>query len=220
LEGTINAYYNNPSLAPDLSEEDMITCYKANGCCGTAVNEIEILYGNYLKSGICSESCFGYSACDANTDQYHCPNQNNDGDTCTTTVSCSSKCPSTSSSWKISNYHRLALTVADLKKAIMTYGPIEVGMYLYDDFYSYRSGIYKHTAGAFRGGHAVTIVGWGTEARQNYWIAKNSWGPSWGEGGFFRIAQGDSYINSWFAFAAEQPLPVSAILRQFARMLT
>lgn len=54
------------------------------------------------------------------------------------------------------------------------------------------------------GGHAVAIVGWGVAEVKNflpkalpgkatislpYWVVRNSWGPTWNEKGYFRIAQ-------------------------------
>lgn len=46
------------------------------------------------------------------------------------------------------------------------------------------------------GGHAVKIVGWGVEDGIKYWICANSWGPSWGENGFFRIREGICNIDA------------------------
>ena len=49
------------------------------------------------------------------------------------------------------------------------------------------------------GGHAVKIVGWGHEGTQFYWIVQNSWGPSWGENGYFRIENWHDDKESAFA---------------------
>ena len=36
--------------------------------------------------------------------------------------------------------------------------------------------------------HAVTIVGYGNDGTQNYYIVRNSWGSSWGDKGYVKIA--------------------------------
>ena len=69
-------------------------------------------------------------------------------------------------------------------------GSVEVAFTVYSDFENYASGIYKHTGGSYLGGHAVKMVGWGTENGVDYWKIANSWNPYWGEKGFFRIVRG------------------------------
>ena len=68
--------------------------------------------------------------------------------------------------------------------------------YIYSDIYNYKSGIYSKARGAYRGKHAVKVVGWGSENGINYWIAQNSWGTSWGENGFFRVQFGQVIFGS------------------------
>jgi len=34
---------------------------------------------------------------------------------------------------------------------------------VYEDFVTYKTGVYKHTTGKALGGHAVKIIGYGTE---------------------------------------------------------
>ncbi|KAK6024790.1 papain family cysteine protease [Ostertagia ostertagi] len=72
----------------------------------------------------------------------------------------------------------------------MKNGPVVAGFTVYEDFGWYRSGIYKHTWGDEAGGHAVKVIGWGTENGTAYWLVANSWHNDWGEKGYFRMIRG------------------------------
>jgi len=82
--------------------------------------------------------------------------------------------------------------VHQIKAEILNNGPLETGFTVYEDFMSYKGGVYKHETGGQLGGHAVKIIGWG----DGFWICANSWSPAWGEKGFFNIAFGDSGIDN------------------------
>jgi len=55
-------------------------------------------------------------------------------------------------------------------------------------FQMYSSGIFDNTACGTNTDHATLVVGYGSDAGQEYWIMKNSWGTSWGEEGYMRVA--------------------------------
>ena len=80
--------------------------------------------------------------------------------------------------------------VKAIKTELMTNGPIEVAFDVFEDFMTYKSGIYQHVSGKMLGGHAVKLVGWGVEDGVEYWKVANSWNESWGEDGYFRIILG------------------------------
>lgn len=69
----------------------------------------------------------------------------------------------------------------------MTNGPIEASFSVYEDFLTYKSGVYKHTTGSYLGGHAIKVLGWGVEGGEDYWLCANSWNNEWGANGYFKI---------------------------------
>jgi len=101
---------------------------------------------------------------------------------------------------------------------IMTNGPVEAAFTVYEDFITYRSGIYQHTTGGVLGGHAVKILGWGVEAGVKYWLVANSWNSDWGDKGYFKILRGvdecgieDSIVAGKF-FKQEQAAVLPAVI--------
>jgi len=100
---------------------------------------------------------------------------------------------------KISGYKILrgitaAQTMSSIQNAIYARGSVIAYMQVFDDFFTYSTGVYQKTSTTFAGGHAVRVIGWGSTTVRgkvlNYWIVANSWGTNWGLNGFFWIIKG------------------------------
>jgi hypothetical protein len=85
----------------------------------------------------------------------------------------------------------------NIRRDIYHWGPVSTGFTVHEDFTSWDGkGIYQWDGKSKEaGGHAVVILGWGTENNVPYWIIRNSWGPEWGEGGYFRILRGSNHCE-------------------------
>ncbi len=64
--------------------------------------------------------------------------------------------------------------------------PVVGGFTVYENFHSYRGGIYNKTEGRALGGHAMCIVGY--DDNLNAFRIVNSWGTHWGEKGFLWLS--------------------------------
>jgi len=79
---------------------------------------------------------------------------------------------------------------SEFKQELYNHGPFEITMDVYQDFESYKSGVYKYETGPYLGGHAIKLVGWGSLNGVPYWTVANSWNQDWGESGYFLILRG------------------------------
>jgi cathepsin B len=82
-----------------------------------------------------------------------------------------------------------------LIQELNNFGSVEVAFRVYEDFFLYKSGVYKHTTGEFKGAHAVKIIGYGVEDGVKYWIVVNSWNVNWGENGTFKMLRGVNHCG-------------------------
>jgi cathepsin B len=95
--------------------------------------------------------------------------------------------PATATTHKISSVY--SVPASSIKTELFTNGPIESAFTVYGDFPTYKSGVYEHKTGSELGGHAIKIIGYGTENATPYWLVQNSWTTTWGDGGYFKIVQ-------------------------------
>jgi C1A family cysteine protease len=191
----------NTQTSVDLSEQFLVSCnvaskntfcggkYSCAGGCEDAQDyHISDLGQGQTSIGAVLESQFPYSgtdaACPANlTHPYKASSWNFVGDT----------------------YYP---TVAQIKSAIYSYGPVTSRVCVEGDFYSYRSGVYStdHTDCL---NHLIALVGWDDSTQT--WLLRNSWGTGWGESGYMHIRWGVSNVGTLASYITMSSTPPNLI---------
>jgi len=95
-----------------------------------------------------------------------------------------------------------------LKKAVATVGPVSIAIDAsHESFQMYAEGVYyEPTCSSEELDHGVLIVGFGTTDKgEDYWLVKNSWGETWGDQGYVKMARNRNN-HCGVATAASYPL--------------
>jgi len=182
-----------------LSVEDVISCHVDENMSCQGGNPIavwqDIFAGSKQDDGAVQESCYPYEVtpCPCNhhavtSSLPKCPSEASGEDTPQCDLSKKFACQDKG----VFKSDASLIVAADMEQEIYTNGPITVAYEVYDDFLTYKSGVYKHSASAKTlGGHSVKIVGYGVADGVKYWTVANSWNSEFGENGFFRILRGE-----------------------------
>merc|ERR1719197_2098204 len=79
---------------------------------------------------------------------------------------------------------------AEQMKAALNQSPVSVAIEADKSvFQGYYSGVITSSSCGTQLDHGVLAVGYGTLDGEDYFLVKNSWGSSWGDEGYVRIAQ-------------------------------
>ena len=164
-----------------LSGQYLISCDKTDGGCTGAYTPKNI-FQYFVDYGVPTEDCVPFKS-----------SQDGQNGTCS-----SGQCTGTGNfvSYR-SSKTVFAVSEVDIKREVMTIGPMFCKFDRHLDFDDYKSGIYyMATDVILEKGRAVKVFGWGVENTIHYWLVANSWSHRWGENGHFRIKIGECNICS------------------------
>ena len=182
LEGS-NSIVNGELTS--LSEQQLVDCSKRYGNMGCNGGMMDNAFSYVKDNGLCSENSYQYTG-----EQGTC-----ESTSCTSVVhidSCSD----------VPSKNELAL------KEAVAHQPVSVAIEADTKvFQMYQSGVLTGDACGTNLDHGVLTVGYGTDDSTNmdYWLVKNSWGPTWGDQGYIKIERTDSTSDAGTCGIAMQP---------------
>ena len=156
-----------------ISEQQLVDCSKRYGNLACNGGLMDNAFSYAIDNGLCLESEYPYTS-----------------GTTTTSGTCQTSCkPSTNFNVckDVASGNQVAL------KEAVSNGPVSIAIEADTRvFQFYSDGVITSDTCGTTLDHGVLIVGYGTESGTDYWVVKNSWGPSWGLDGYVKIARSNS----------------------------
>ena len=167
----------------DLSEQELVDCatgiaYSSRGCSG---GQMDGAFKFVIQNGQCSLSSYPYTAKDE-------------------------KCKSCTALAHISSCSDVKPNDQVSLKGAVSQQPVAVAISADSRiFQSYSSGVITSSNCYTSLNHGVLVVGYGTENDVDYWLVKNSWGPTWGSAGYLKIQKSSSTNDPGVCGISMQP---------------
>jgi C1A family cysteine protease len=150
-----------------LSEQELVDC-DHNGDLGCSGGLMTQAFGWVVQNGLCTEKSYPYQAKNGQCRQSSC-----------------SPVDFIKGYANVPSNNQLALKQAVAKQPIAV--AIEADQ---QGFQFYSSGVFTGSCGTNLD-HGVSLVGYGSENGVDYWLVRNSWGDSWGDGGYIKLLRTD-----------------------------
>jgi len=181
------AYQISTGTLLSFSEQELVSCshHGGNGCKGG----LPYLAFEWLETNaLCLEADYPYTS-GGGSNGY-----------CRT--SCAGKA-------KVGGLQHVPKADENALMAALNIGPVAIAIEADKSaFQGYHGGVLDNPACGQQLDHAVLLVAYGTQGK-DYWKIKNSWGPSWGEGGYIRFVRGQNQCG--LASDASYPTGVVAV---------
>ena len=166
-----------------LSEQELVDCSTSYGNMGCNGGLMDSAFEYVIDNGLCTESEIPYIASDGSCKK------------------CAKPSVTASSCVDVTPRNQLHLKEAVSKGPVSVAIEADAGIFQF-----YKSGVISSDKCGTSLDHGVLVVGYGTETDgTEYWLVKNSWGPSWGDGGYIKIARNDKTFDAGTCGIALQP---------------
>lgn len=180
----------------EVAPQHLINCEGGGDCDG---GDAGAAYSFMNGEGIVEESCAPYQAINGLSCKPACKTCLGFNETCNPVKNFTL--------WKVSEYGS-AFGAHKMKAELYARGPLACSIDATSKLESYTGGVFREFNPLPMPNHIVSVVGWGNENGQEYWIVRNSWGTYWGENGWFRIVSGLPFENLGIELGCVWAVPI------------